>query len=119
MPNAELIFDRFHVVQLTNKAFDKVGRQQVTKQPILRNNRWGFLKDSSKWTDIQGAMLYCLTRSRLKTTKAWQVKEALRENLSAPLTVDDAETLTHLPASPIPRGGMRLVTHNSRIRQVT
>jgi hypothetical protein len=56
----------------------------------------------------------------MKTTKAWHVKEALHENLSAPLTVDAAETLTHLPASPIPSGGMRLVTHNnSRISQGT
>lgn len=37
--------------------------------------------------------MYYLSRSRLKTTKAWKLKEALREILSTPMERDSAEQL--------------------------
>ncbi|EGV49750.1 transposase, IS204/IS1001/IS1096/IS1165 family [endosymbiont of Riftia pachyptila (vent Ph05)] len=64
LPNADLTFDKFHVVQLANKAVDEVRRQEVKEGPILRNSRWCYLKDQSKLSGKQSAMMYCLSRSR-------------------------------------------------------
>lgn len=93
LPNAQLTFDKFHVIQLANQAVDEVRRQEVNEEPILRNSRWCYLKDPSKLSSKQSALMYCLSRSRLKTTKAWKVKEALREILSTAMSREDAEPL--------------------------
>jgi len=93
LPNAELTFDRFHVIQLANQAVDEVRRQEVQEEPLLRNSRWGFLKDEARWSAPQRGRMYTLSRMRLKTTKAWEVKESLREILSTSLHREEAETL--------------------------
>ena len=93
LPNAELTFDRFHVVQLANQAVDEVRRREVKEEPLLRNSRWGFLKDARYWTAAQRGLMESLSRMRLKTTKAWEVKESLREILSTPMSRSQAESL--------------------------
>lgn len=93
LPNAELTFDRFHLVQLANQVVDEVRRQEVKVEPLLRGCRWGYLKDERYWTPNQRALMHSLSRMRLKTTKAWELKEALREILATPLRRDEAEAL--------------------------
>jgi hypothetical protein len=79
LPNAEITFDAFHVIQLANEALEQVRRAEVKSEPGLRHSRWIWLKDRSRWNMRQINQFHDLRRSRLKTTRAWHLKESLRE----------------------------------------
>lgn len=79
LPNAEITFDRFHIIQLANQAVDAVRKAEVHHDVRLRKTKWAWLKDMTRWTRKQGEAVYDLTRSNLKTTRAWRIKKALRE----------------------------------------
>jgi transposase len=51
------------------------------------------MKDASKWTSNQIDQMHTLSRMRLKTTKAWQLKEALREIFRSAYSRKEAEPL--------------------------
>ena len=91
LPNAEITFDKFHIIQLANAAVDEVRRQEVRVEPILKNTRWTWIKDAGKHTWRQLNTLHQLTRTRLKTARAWRLKEALRDLLSVPISQEEAE----------------------------
>jgi transposase len=40
LPNAEITFDAFHVIQLANEALEQVRRAEVKREPGLRHSRW-------------------------------------------------------------------------------
>ena len=44
LPNAEIVFDRFHVTKGINEAVDKVRKAEVANNPILKNSKYIFLK---------------------------------------------------------------------------
>jgi len=79
LPNAEITFDGFHVIQLANAAVDEVRRAEVRDEPVLRHTRWVWLKDGWRWTKRQLNDFHHLSRTRLKTARAWRLKNALRE----------------------------------------
>ena len=79
LPNADITFDPFHIIQLANKAVDEVRREEVKQEPILKKTRWVWLKDQPKWTAKQCKLFKKLPKSRLKMTRAWRLKENLRE----------------------------------------
>ena len=94
LPNAEITFDKFHVVKLLNEAVDQVRREEAKTQPCLKGTRYLWLKDKSKWTRGQQASHAVLLPKRgLKTARAWRIKEQLREIYAADLTLKEAETL--------------------------
>ncbi len=79
LPGAEVTFDGFHVIQLANAAVDAVRRAEVREQPILKHTRWVWLKDGWRWTHRQLQDFHSLSRTQLKTARAWRLKHALRE----------------------------------------
>ena len=83
LPAAAVAFDGFHVVQLANKAVDAVRREEVRYEGggerWLKKTRWCWLKDKTKWTDKERQKMDWMPRSRLKTARAWRIKEALRD----------------------------------------
>ena len=79
LPHAELSFDPFHVVALGNKAVDEVRREEVKQESSLKGLRWVTLKDAAKLSEKQITELHYLTRSNLKTARAWRIKEAMRD----------------------------------------
>ena len=93
LPWAHITFDEFHIIQMANKAIDEVRREEVFSEPILKRSRWGFMKDVSKWAANQIDQMHTLSRMRLKTTKAWQLKEALREIFRSAYSRKEAEPL--------------------------
>lgn len=93
LPKAEITFDRFHIIQLANEALDEVRRQEVKDEPLLKRTRWIWLKDRSKWTRSQIALFHSLSRTRLKTTRAWRLKESLRELFQTAENPEEAGTL--------------------------
>lgn len=79
LPEATICFDAFHLIKLANEALDQVRRQEVKGQQELRGIRWGLLKDAADWTPKQMNQMHWLQRSRLKSARAWRLKEALRD----------------------------------------
>jgi len=79
LPNAAVAFDGFHVVQLANKAVDAVRREEARDESWLKKTRWVWLKDRTKWTAKEQDKMDWMPHSRLKTARAWRIKEALRD----------------------------------------
>lgn len=89
-PQAQISFDRFHVIALANAAMDKVRRGEMRQQPrvvkaalgtdrkSLKGMFWGMRKDHSAWNVDQINTMYRLQRSNLKSARAWRPKEGLR-----------------------------------------
>ena len=50
MAIAAIAFDRFHVIQVANKAVDWVRQGKARGEGWLKKTRWAWLKDQSKCT---------------------------------------------------------------------
>jgi len=50
-PEAKITFDRFHIMKILNKAVDKVRKEEVKVQSLLKGNKYIFLKNKSNLTD--------------------------------------------------------------------
>ena len=79
LPDAAVAFDRFHVIQMANKAVDAVRREEAASEHWLKKTRWCWLKGKDKWTLKEQAKMDWLPKTRLKTARAWRIKEALRD----------------------------------------
>ena len=95
LPEAEVTFDRFHVVKLANEALEEVRRAEVRTEPALKRARWMWLKDKHRWTTKQVAQHHDLPRRKLKTARAFRMKEDLRDIFAqAGSRAEAAEMLT-------------------------
>jgi len=74
LENAQIIFDKFHIMQLVNKAIDEVRRAEQKDNPFLKKTRFIFLKSQDKLTKDQRKILYLLSKMNLKTVRACQMK---------------------------------------------
>lgn len=92
-PQAEVCFDRFHVVALSSTALDEVRRAEVKSEPELKGTRWSLHKKPADWTVKQTQTMHWLQRTHLKTARAWRIKQALRAIYIAAKTPDQARPL--------------------------
>ena len=83
LPNAQITFDKFHVIWHANAAVDRTRRIEQRTDRSLKGMRWTLLKDSYSLKREAAAELYSLiTQPTLKrTARAWLYKEQLREIL--------------------------------------
>lgn len=79
LPDAAIAFDGFHVVQLANRALEAVRREEARDERWLKKTRWCWLKDQAQWTGKEREKMGWLPQTRLKTARAWRLKEALRD----------------------------------------
>lgn len=93
LPNAEITFDPFHLIQLMNDALSKVRAEEARLFPdLLKGSRYAFLKNPENLTEKQDETLVRLSHYQLKTAKAYQIKLALQDVYFA-ATREDAEVL--------------------------
>lgn len=93
LPNAEITFDPFHLIQLMNDALGKVRAEEARLFPeLLHGSRYAFLKNPENLTEKQDETLVRLSHYRLKTAKAYQIKLALQDVYFA-ASRDDAEAV--------------------------
>jgi transposase len=91
LPQAQISFDRFHVIAMANEAMDEVRRQETNDQPqavkealgendrkLLRSLTWGMRKNPKDWSKKQCNAMHWLQRSTLQSARAWRLKMALR-----------------------------------------
>ena len=74
LPNADVTFDKFHVIQALNKAQDEVRRIEQAKNPLLKSTRYIWLKNPENLTENQKKQMETLRFENLKTAKVYQMK---------------------------------------------
>jgi transposase len=90
LPNAEITFDKFHILKIINEGVDKVRREEVKEQIELRGSKFLFLKNSENLTEKQKKKLDKLKMSNLnlKTIRALHIRENFQEIYESPSKKD-------------------------------
>ena len=91
LPQAQISYDRFHVIAMANEAMDGVRRQEMSTQPqavrdalgdndrkLLKSLTWGMRRNPQGWSVKQINAMHWLQHSTLKSARAWRLKMALR-----------------------------------------
>ena len=91
LPQAQISYDRFHVIAMANQAMDGVRRQEMSTQPqavkdalgdndrkLLKSLTWGMRRNPQGWSAKQTNAMHWLQHSTLKSARAWRLKMALR-----------------------------------------
>jgi transposase len=79
LPNAQITFDKFHVVKLINEAVDGVRRAEQKSHAELKNSRYLWLKNPPNLSPRQRVQLDSLSASNLKTGRAYRIRLAFQE----------------------------------------
>lgn len=86
-PQAQKVFDRFHVQKLASEAVDTVRRQEVgllgeaPEGQALKKSRWALLKSPWNLTVRQGQKLSEVARTNRRVYRAYLLKESLAKGL--------------------------------------
>jgi len=84
LPDALLVFDKFHIVRHLLDAVDKVRKEEAQKlksenPELLKKSRYIWLKNPWNLTDKQRVRLSDLEKLNLKINRAYLLKEAFRK----------------------------------------
>lgn len=84
LPNAQITFDKFHVIAQASKALDAMRRKEQQHDESLKGLRWALLKSPQKLNDEQRSNLNGLIAGMAlkRTARAWFYRETLREILN-------------------------------------
>lgn len=98
LPHADIVFDKFHLIRHLLEAVNTVrkaeARELHARHPeILAKTKYVFLKNEENLTEKQQVRLKDLQRLRLKSTRAWLLKEAFREFWACTTVADAQECL--------------------------
>ena len=85
LPEAEITFDRFHIMKILNAAVDEVRRAEVINEPMLKDTRYVLLKNRRNLTSKQRQKLYQIEAEgfHLKSYRAMQMREYFQEAFKA------------------------------------
>jgi transposase len=79
LTEAEITFDRFHVMKLLAEAIDEVRRAEVKGRAELRGTRYLWTKNAPNLTAKQTSVLDTLSSTNLKTARAWRMRLAFQD----------------------------------------
>jgi transposase len=77
IPQAAVVFDRFHVMVQINQAIERVRREEQQANAALKKTRYIWLKNPKNLTEKQAVQLGQLKGLDLKTARAYHIKLAL------------------------------------------
>jgi len=83
-PNAEIVFDKFHIVKNMNEAVDQVRREETraaekNDQPIIKGERYNLLRHREHLKPEQRIALQSLLDLNANINAAYMLKEAFRD----------------------------------------
>lgn len=87
LPNAQITFDKFHILKIINEAVDAVRREEAKTTPQLKGARYAFIKNEENLTQKQKDKKESLSQLNLKSMRALH----LRENFQAIYAADTLE----------------------------
>lgn len=118
-PEAQLTFDKFHVLKIINEAVDEVRRQEQQNRPELKRTRYLWLKNPGNLKENQAATLAALQVKdlNLKTARAYHIRLNFQEFWNQPL--QNAEAFlkkwyfwaTHSRLEPIKKAAYTIKRH--------
>ena len=73
--HAGLVFDKFHIVKLLNKALDDTSKAEGKGKKLLKEHRFTLLRHASDLTEKQKEELYYLQLTYPELGRAYQYKE--------------------------------------------
>lgn len=81
LPNANITFDKFHILKIINKGVDKVRRAEAADNPLLKNSRYVFLKNDANLTAKQRAKKeeLLMPKLNLKSVRAMHIRENFQQ----------------------------------------
>jgi len=93
LPNADIVFDRFHVMQMYNKALATVRRSQFRKadaegKEIIKGSRYLLLSNKCNLKDAQRPKLDALLVANEPLNEAYILKEQLQALWDNPVSFD-------------------------------
>jgi transposase len=78
LPNADIVYDKFHLFKYLSNAIDQTRRAEVPTEPILKYKRFLFLKNAARRTEHERNAFDAINAINLKTAQAWWVRENFR-----------------------------------------
>ncbi len=88
---AAITFDKFHVIKIVNEAVDKTRREEQRENINLKNTRYIWLKNPNNLTKNQTELLENLSKTNLKTGRAYRMRLALQDIYNNCETLEEAE----------------------------
>lgn len=79
LPDASLVFDKFHVMKLMGDAVDEVRREEAKTTDVLKKTRYLWLKNPDNLSNSQAENLISLSKLNLQTARAYQIRLSLAE----------------------------------------
>lgn len=86
-PQAQIVFDRFHIQRMAQDAVDRVRREQVrllagtSDAPVLKKTRWALLKNPWNLNAIEMERMAAVQRDNRPLYRAYLLKESLADIL--------------------------------------
>jgi len=84
LTEAEVTFDKFHVMKLIGEAVDEVRRAETKSRPELKGSRYLWLKNDATLSAKQKAQRGSLAKANLKTARAWAMRLAFQDIYKEP-----------------------------------
>ncbi len=120
LENAEITFDKFHILKVINEGVDKVRREESATEPLLKKTKYIFLKNNENLTKDQTEKLESLSlpKLNLKSVRALHIRENFQSIYEAE-NVEDFEGLlkkwyfwaTHSKLAPIINAAKTIKSH--------
>ena len=81
LPEAEITFDKFHILKIINEAVNSVRKQEVNTNNLLKGTKYIWLKNYNNLTVKQRETLDSLTMSNMniKTMRAYNIRQAFQD----------------------------------------
>ncbi|SFV59751.1 Mobile element protein [hydrothermal vent metagenome] len=81
LPNAQITFDKFHILKIINEAVDKVRKEEVGTNKLLKGTKYIWLKNYNNLTKKQKEELesFTLSKMNIKTLRAYNIRQAFQE----------------------------------------
>ena len=83
-PKSQIVFDHFHVIKGINDVVDRIRRREQKENPLLKNTRFLWLKNTSNMTKREKRRFRSIRHLDLKTAKAYHLRMALQRLRTIP-----------------------------------
>jgi transposase len=90
LPNAQITFDKFHILKIINEAVDEVRKQEVSINKLLKGTKYIWLKNYDNLTKKQKKKLddFTMSKINIKTLRAYNIRQLFQEIYQAK-TIDE------------------------------
>jgi transposase len=95
LPNAEITFDKFHIIKPLNEALDAVRKQESVKGDGLKGKRWCLLKNAKNLNSQQQEDLPKICKQYPKLGRAYRMVQVFKDIFRFDKSREQAEIETY------------------------